>query len=53
MNKAWFQSRYDKGDEDSDKKAYLNCPLNEIQYKEFIDDIIKASKIDFKDWEKI
>ena len=52
MNKAWFQSRYDKGDEESDKKAYLNCPLNEIQYKEFIDDIIKASKIDFKDWEK-
>ena len=52
MNKAWFQSRYDKGDEESDKKAYLNCPLNEIQYKEFIDDIVKASKIDFKDWEK-
>ena len=52
MDKAWFQSRYDKGDEESDKKAYLNCPLNEIQYKEFIDDIIKASKIDFKDWEK-
>ena len=52
MGKAWFQSRYDKGDEESDKKAYLNCPLNEIQYKEFIDDIIKASKIDFKDWEK-
>ena len=52
MDKAWFQSRYDKGDEESDKKAYLNCPLNEIQYKEFIDDIIEASKIDFKDWEK-
>ena len=52
MNKAWFQSRYDKGNDESDKKAYLNCPLNEIQYKEFIDDIIKASKIDFKDWEK-
>ena len=52
MNKAWFQSRYDKGNEESDKKAYLNCPLDEIQYKEFIDDIIKASKIDFKDWEK-
>ena len=52
MDKAWFQSRYDKGDDESDKKAYLNCPLNEIQYKEFIDDIIKASKIDFKDWEK-
>ena len=52
MDKAWFQSRYDKGNEESDKKAYLNCPLNEIQYKEFIDDIIKASKIDFKDWEK-
>ena len=52
LDKAWFQSRYDKGDEECDRKAYLNCPLNEDQYKEFIDDIITASKIEFKDWEK-
>ena len=33
MKKAWFQSRYDKGNDENDRKAYLNCPLNEIQYK--------------------
>ena len=52
MKKAWFQSRYDKGNDENDRKAYLNCPLNEIQYKQFIDDILISSKIDFKDWEK-
>ena len=52
MKKAWFQSRYDKGNDKNDRTAYLNCPLNEIQYKQFIDDILISSKIDFKDWEK-
>ena len=52
MKKAWFQSRYDKGNDENDRKAYLNCPLNEIQYKKFIQDILISSKIDFKDWEK-
>jgi methylenetetrahydrofolate--tRNA-(uracil-5-)-methyltransferase len=27
MEKTWFQSRYDKGETEENKKAYLNCPM--------------------------
>jgi methylenetetrahydrofolate--tRNA-(uracil-5-)-methyltransferase len=48
FTKAWFQSRYDKG-EGSD---YINCPLNKEQYLEFVDDLLAAEKTEFKEWEK-
>jgi methylenetetrahydrofolate--tRNA-(uracil-5-)-methyltransferase len=51
MEKAWFQSRYDKGDTEADKAAYLNCPMDEAQYNAFIDGLIEADKAEFKDWE--
>ena len=40
MNKAFFQSRYDKGD----GSDYLNCPLNEEEYKEFYKALISAER---------
>jgi len=45
---AWFQSRYDKGD----GKDYINCPLDETQYRAFIDALIAGEKTAFKDWER-
>jgi methylenetetrahydrofolate--tRNA-(uracil-5-)-methyltransferase len=48
MTKAWFQSRYDKGD----GRDYINCPLDEAQYQAFIDALIEGGKTEFKDWEK-
>ncbi len=45
---AWFQSRYDKGD----GTDYINCPLTEEQYREFINDLNEGGKTDFKEWEK-
>lgn len=48
MSKAWYQSRYDKGT----GKDYINCPMTEAQYYEFIDDLLAGEKIAFKDWEK-
>lgn len=45
---AWFQSRYDKGD----GKDYINCPMSEGQYNDFIDALIEGDKTEFKDWEK-
>ena len=45
---AWFQSRYDKGD----GTDYINCPLTEAQYREFINDLNEGGKTDFKEWEK-
>lgn len=48
MTKAWFQSRYDKG-EGAD---YINCPMNKDQYYAFIDALNTGEKGDFKEWEK-
>ena len=43
MQKAWFQSRYDKG-EGSD---YINCPLSVEQYEKFIEELLEADTVDF------
>jgi methylenetetrahydrofolate--tRNA-(uracil-5-)-methyltransferase len=48
MGKAWFQSRYDKGD----GKDYINCPMDKAQYEAFIAALLESEKTDFKDWEK-
>ena len=48
FTKAWYQSRYDKGD----KKDYINCPLNKEQYENFVDELLKAEKTPFHDFEK-
>lgn len=47
MDIAWFQSRYDKGD----GKDYINCPMDEDQYKAFIQAMLEAEKMDFHEWE--
>ena len=46
-SKAWFQSRYDKGNADD----YLNCALSKEEYYEFVDSILRADKTEFKDFE--
>ena len=33
LSKAWFQSRYDKGETELEKKAYLNCPMSKEEYQ--------------------
>ena len=52
MSKAWFQSRYDKGETEEARKAYLNCPLNREEYYYFIDQLLLAEKMEFHEWEK-
>ena len=51
MDKAWFQSRYDKGETLADQTAYLNCPMDKDQYDAFIDALIAGEKTEFKEWE--
>ncbi|WP_340108494.1 methylenetetrahydrofolate--tRNA-(uracil(54)-C(5))-methyltransferase (FADH(2)-oxidizing) TrmFO [Pikeienuella sp. HZG-20] len=51
MEKAWFQSRYDKGETEAERTAYLNCPMDRDQYEAFIDALIAAPKTEFHDWE--
>ncbi len=48
FTKAWYQSRYDKGD----KFDYINCPLTKEQYDNFIKDLLVAEKVEFHDFEK-
>lgn len=48
MSKAWFQSRYDKGDTEEERTAYLNCPMDRAQYDGFIDALLAAEKTEFK-----
>lgn len=48
FSKAWFQSRYDKGD----KYDYINCPMNKEEYYRFVDELLKAEKMPFHDFEE-
>ena len=48
MDKAWAQSRYDKGDTEDERTAYLNCPMTKDQYEAFIDALLAADKTQFK-----
>ncbi|MEM8597651.1 MAG: methylenetetrahydrofolate--tRNA-(uracil(54)-C(5))-methyltransferase (FADH(2)-oxidizing) TrmFO [Pseudomonadota bacterium] len=52
LSKAWFQSRYDKGETEAERTAYLNCPMDKDQYEAFIDALLAAPKTEFKDWER-
>jgi methylenetetrahydrofolate--tRNA-(uracil-5-)-methyltransferase len=52
MSKAWFQSRYDKGETEEDRTAYLNCAMNREEYDRFIDALLAAPVTEFKDWER-
>lgn len=52
MDKAWFQSRYDKPGPGGTGKDYLNCPMDKEQYNAFIDALLAGDKTEFKEWEK-
>ncbi|CUH36251.1 Methylenetetrahydrofolate--tRNA-(uracil-5-)-methyltransferase TrmFO [Jannaschia seosinensis] len=48
MRKAWRQSRYDKGETEAERTAYINCPMDRDQYEAFIDALLAAEKAEFK-----
>ncbi len=47
MTKAFFASRYNKGDAD-----YINCPMTEDQYKAFYDALISAQEAELHEFDK-
>ncbi|MFG5382004.1 methylenetetrahydrofolate--tRNA-(uracil(54)-C(5))-methyltransferase (FADH(2)-oxidizing) TrmFO [Yoonia sp. R2-816] len=51
MDVAWMQSRYDKGETEEERTAYLNCPMTRDQYEAFIDALLAAEKTVFKEGE--
>jgi len=48
FSRAWYQSRYDKGD----GKDYINYPLSQPEYEGFIAALQAGDQTEFKDWEK-
>ncbi len=51
MSRAWMQSRYDKGETEEERTAYLNCPMDKTQYEAFIDALLAADKTEFHEGE--
>ncbi len=47
MDKAFWASRYDKGDPD-----YLNCPMTEEEYKIFYQELLQAEVAEVKGFER-
>ncbi|QNI54666.1 methylenetetrahydrofolate--tRNA-(uracil(54)-C(5))-methyltransferase (FADH(2)-oxidizing) [Synechococcus sp. BIOS-E4-1] len=47
MKKAFRASRYDKGDAD-----YINCPMDQPRYKDFLGALLSAEQAELKDFEK-
>jgi methylenetetrahydrofolate--tRNA-(uracil-5-)-methyltransferase len=48
LDVAWYASRWNKGE----GKDYINCPMDEVQYRAFHQGLLDAEKGEFKDWEK-
>ncbi|MAB07494.1 MAG: methylenetetrahydrofolate--tRNA-(uracil(54)-C(5))-methyltransferase (FADH(2)-oxidizing) TrmFO [Rhodobacteraceae bacterium] len=51
MDTAWLQSRYDKGETEDERRAYVNCPMTRDQYEAFIDALLAADKTEFHEGE--
>ncbi|SEG17859.1 methylenetetrahydrofolate--tRNA-(uracil-5-)-methyltransferase [Jhaorihella thermophila] len=52
MSVAWRQSRYDKGETEEERTAYVNCPMDRDQYEAFIDALLAADKTEFHEGEE-
>ena len=46
-------SRWDKGESDEDRTAYVNCPLTEEQYKNFVTEVRAARKVEPQSFEDV
>ncbi len=51
LSVAWFQSRYDKKGPGGGDADYINCPLDEVQYRAFVAELVSGEKTSFKEWE--
>jgi len=49
LSKVFAASRYGKGEGDD----YLNCPLNEEEYRCFVDELLKAEKVPAREFERL
>ncbi len=52
-DKVFFASRWDKGQDEEDKTAYVNCPMNKEQYNAFVQAINEAKKVEPNEFEEV
>jgi methylenetetrahydrofolate--tRNA-(uracil-5-)-methyltransferase len=52
MSQAWLQSRYDKKGPGGGDADYINCALDEEQYRGFVEDLLAGDVTQFHEWEK-
>ncbi len=50
-SKVFIASRWDKGESESDRSAYVNCPLTEAEYRAFVSALRAARKVEPKSFE--
>jgi len=53
MDIAYWKNRYNKNVEEGESGDYLNFPMAETQYKDFIHELVQAEKVTFKGFEHI
>ena len=51
MDKAWFQSRYDKAGPGGTGADYINCPLSRDEYERFLDALLASEIAEFREFE--
>jgi methylenetetrahydrofolate--tRNA-(uracil-5-)-methyltransferase len=52
-DQVFMASRWEKGESEEDKTAYVNCPLTEEQYKSFVAEVCAARKVEPKSFEDV
>jgi methylenetetrahydrofolate--tRNA-(uracil-5-)-methyltransferase len=52
-SRVFKQSRYDKGQEDGDEAAYVNCPFDEAEYRAFVQRVVAAEKVAPRSFEEV
>ena len=52
-SKVFRASRYDKGETEEDRTAYVNAPLTQEQYRRFVEDVRGATKVEPKSFEEV
>lgn len=51
--KAFFASRWEKGETEEEQQAYLNCPLDAEQYRAFVRALLDAEKVEPNAFEEV
>jgi methylenetetrahydrofolate--tRNA-(uracil-5-)-methyltransferase len=51
-SRVFVASRWDKGESEQDRNAYVNCPLDEAAYRAFVAELRAARKVEPREFEQ-